>query len=256
MQNPTNLKYILTAQDETHDDDDDKKKIASLQKAMDEKEHELKDAKAKIAKLEADHVPDPHPPVVRDLKSKLEAIITTAMDTEHHAKHASDDDDDDDDHVAKAVKAIMEVFDRGAGTPVGNPTEFETSPKTGTVQGEPATKVVEAKTANALIAQLQNRIAQPIIEKILTAKTLKGASEGAIKADEKRLNQMSLTAIEHEYKQNQVFIEDALTANQEDLENKALIARTESKFDFNGVSAQSALTGNTFSIDKALKGVN
>lgn len=246
-------KYILTAQDDNNHDEDKDKTIASLQKAMDEKEHELKDAKAK---LQADHVPDPHPPVVRDLKSKIIAVVKAMHeDDDEHKMHAMDEDHEEE-KMAKAIKAISEIFDRGSGTAVGNPTNYETSPKTNaTVQGEPSTKVTQAKTA-ALVAELQHEIAKPIITKLLTAKTLKGATEDAIKADETRLNKMSLKAVKDEYKAMEVFIDDALTANQENLDNKALTAKEESNFDFNGISLTASVNGTEFSIDKALGGMN
>lgn len=251
MESSGGLKYILTAaQDETKDHDDDKdKQIASLQKAVHDKEDELKDAKAKLQAQEREKKVHPHPPEVRELRSKMEALLQ-AMDEEEHMKGM---DEEHREKMKAGMVAIMEVYDEGNGTQVGNPTEFERAPKTGTVQGEPSTKVSQAKTASRLVA-LERKVAAPLIKKILTAKTLKGASEDAIKIEEKRLYQMPLSAVEHEYENQKIFIEDALTAAQEEFDQKALIGKEESTFDFNGI-ALTGNYGNEFSIDKTLGGL-
>jgi len=231
-------KYILTA---NHEEDPE------MKKAMEEKEKELQDAKAKIAKLEATHntkpvVPGDDP---RGLHSLFKAILS-AMDDDEHEMHKGMKgmDYDDKETAKKAIKAMMEVFEEGNGTQVENKTEF-----TGNHEED---KEHVAKTAALLarIKDLEKDKSQVFINKILTAKTLRGATEDDIKLDSKRLAKMSLKAVTAEYESSKIFIEDALTANEED--TTSLTARTEQGFEFNG-EKMSGLYGNTVSIDKVLE---
>ena len=247
--------YILTAKGGEMSDND---------KGM---EQELKDAKARIASLEATAndsimVPADNP---KGLHSMFKAIIAGMSDEDSAmSKGMKGMDDDMKQKIAKVMKAMEKTFDQDKS--------MDAAAEIAGILTEPSTKVTEeskAKTAQliATITTLENKAKLPIINKILTAKTLTGASEDIIKADNVRLTAMSLSDIESEYAVSNVFIEKALSAKtapaQINTDTSAAQAalnasvQQEHTFDFNGVSNQmGALTGKEIDIDSIMEGTN
>ena len=225
------------------------------EKNMKAMEEELKDAKAKIAGLEKANsdnisVPADNP---RQLHSIFKAIIAGMEDDKSEmAKGMKGMEDEEKEVVARVMKAMENVFDQGNGT----------NRQVAKILGEPATKVTEAQAQTAAtIASLESKYKAPIINKILTAKTLSGSTEAEIKDETSRLTNLSLIALESEYNASKVFIEKALSADTSvptspTQEQSTLVGSQESTFDFNGVQSSNALVGNTVSLDKILGGIN
>jgi len=221
-------KYVLVAGTEK-----DKEELEKLQAALDEKEIEAKKAmdehKDELAKLKsaADSFQEPGPVV--------KAIIAGLPDEDKKLAKAraikAIDEEKDEEVKAKLQKAMEDIFETGNGSNTNANTEKE-------------------KEQTAVIAVLTAKAATPIITKILTAKTLAGASEAEITADKSRLESLSLVAIEEEYTANKVFIDQKLTASQVNNGAEQLIAAEERGFEFNGVSGP--LTGKSIDIDNIL----
>lgn len=219
-------------------DDELKKENAKLKAACEDYEKAKKameDDKEKMeAKLKAqdEKVFQEPGPVVK--------AIVGAMDEEHKkdAKKAAMDEIEktamDEEHKEKARKAMEEIFDTGNGV------------NTNAMHDDH-----EKEEAKAVIASLSAKVSEPIIKKILTAKTKAGASEDDINAELKRLAAMTLPAIEKEYKSNEIFINQQLTASQVTEDSASLVAAEETKFDFNGVNG--ALTGKSTDIGAILE---
>ena len=165
-----------------------------------------------IAKLKAQHEKD-------EKKAK-------AMDEEHDESKKAE--------MEKDLKALEEVFETGNGV---NTNAQETE---------------EEKEKTAVIAALTAKVARPIINEILTAKTNAGATEDQIKEETKRLTAMTLPEVEVEYKANEVFIKQALAATAIEQDSEALSASFEKEFEFNGVNG---LTAKVTDIDEILEQV-
>ncbi len=225
---------VLIANDEEKDKEiaklkaqheDDEKKIT----AMDE-EHEKMEAKLKAQVKEIPATPGPVVKAIiaqmnEDDMEKAKKAIRAAMDEEHdEAKRAEMEED---------LKALEEVFETGNGV---NTNAQETE---------------EEKEKTAVIAALTAKVAKPIINEILTAKTNAGATEDQIKEETKRLTKMTLPQVEAEYKTQEIFIKQALAAAIEQ-DSEALSASFEKEFEFNGVNG---LTAKVTDIDEILEQV-
>ncbi len=210
--------------------EDDEKKMT----AMDE-EHEKMEAKLNAQVKEIPATPGPVVKAIiagmdEDDMEKAKKAIKSAMDEEHdEAKHAAMEED---------LKAMEKVFETGNGANTnamrhGQEDDHE-------------------KEKTAVIAALTAKVARPIINEILTAKTNAGATEKQIKEETKRLTAMTLPEIEAEYKVNEVFIKQALTAEAIEQDSEALTASFEKEFEFNGVNG---LTAKVTDIDAILEQV-
>lgn len=215
---------ILIANDEEKDKEiaklkaqheDDEKKMT----AMDE-EHEKMEAKLNAQVKEIPATPGPIVKAIiaqmnEDDMEKAKKDIKAAMDEEHdEAKHAAMEED---------LKALEEVFETGNGV---NTNAQENNEK--------------EKEKTAVIAALTAKVARPIINEILTAKTNAGATEDQIKEETKRLTALTLPQVEAEYKSQEVFIKQALAATATEENAEALSASFEKEFEFNGVNGLSA----------------
>jgi len=212
-------------------DDDLKNENAKLKAQHEEDEKtakanddEKKDLEAKLKANLDERIQEPGPVV--------KAIIA-GMDEDHKkdakariAKLIAEEDDPEKKEAMK--KANEEIFDTGNGENTNAQTE-------------------EEKEKTAVIASLSAKVSEPIINKILTAKTKAGASESEIAEEQKRLTAMTLPAIEKEFESNKIFINQQLTATQVNEGVEALTAAEETKFDFNGVNG--ALVGKAVDID-------
>lgn len=178
---------------------------------------------------------------VEEEKEKVDARLKATEDEDKNeqakkAIKAAIEDEEDETKKASMMKA-MAVFDTGNGVntnAVDNTTE-------------------EEKEQTAVIATLTAKAAKPIIDKILTAKSILGAGEKDLADEKTRLEEMSLTAIEKEFKSNEIFINQTLQANQESQNDTALVASVENSFEFNGIT-NGPLVGKTVSLDEALGG--
>lgn len=209
--------------------DEDEKKMH----AMDE-EHEKMEAQLKAQKEEIPATPGPVVKAIigvmdEDHMKEAKQAIMKAMDEEH--------DDEKKSTMQKALKSLEEIFETGNGT------------NTNARHGQDDE---EKKEQTAVIAALTAKVAQPIINEILTAKVNAGATEKQIKEDSKRLAAMSLPQVEQEYKSQEIFIKQALTAEKIEEDTEALTAKFEGTFDFNGVNA---LTAKTVDVDEVLEAV-
>ena len=101
-----------------------------------------------------------------------------------------------------------------------------------------------------MIAALTAKVAKPIINEILTAKTNAGATEDQIKKDTKRLTTMTLPQVEAEYKSQEIFIKQALAATAIEEDAEALSASFEKTFEFNGVNG---LPAKVINVDEILE---
>lgn len=230
---------ILIANDEEKDKEiaklkaqheDDEKKMT----AMDE-EHEKMEAKLNAQVKEIPATPGPVVKAIiagmdEDDMEKAKKAIKAAMDEEHdEAKHAE---------MEKDLKALEEVFETGNGV------------NTNAIRH--AQEDDDKKEQTAVIAALTAKVARPIINEILTAKTNAGATEKQIKEETKRLIAMTLPEVEVEYKVNEVFIKQALAATAIEEDAEALSASFEKEFEFNGVNG---LTAKVTDIDAILEQV-
>jgi len=218
---------VIIANDEEKD-----KQIAKLEAACDDYKKAKKamenDHEKEVAKLKADHEVFQEPgPVVKaiiagmdeDHKEEAKARVQKAMDEEK------------DEHAKASIKKAMEeIFETGNGT---NKNAMDNDH--------------EKEEVKAVIASLSAKVSEPIIKKILTAKTKAGATEDDINSELKRLAAMTLPQIEKEYKSNEIFINQQLTAKQVEDGVESLTAAEEKEFDFNGVHG--ALTGKSVDID-------
>ena len=207
--------------------DEDKKKA----KAMDE-EHDKMEAKLKAQVKEIPATPGP---VVKAILAgmdeedmeKAKKAIKAAMDEEHDEnKRAAMEED---------LKAMEQVFETGNGV---NTNAQENNEK--------------EKEQTAVIAALTAKVARPIINEILTAKTNAGATENQIKEETKRLTAMTLPQVEAEYKSQEVFIKQALAATTIENDAEELTASFEKEFEFNGVNG---LTAKVIDVDEILEQV-
>ena len=210
--------------------EDDEKKIT----AMDE-EHEKMEAKLRAQVKEIPATPGPVVKAIisamdEDDMEKAKKAIRATMDEEHdEAKKAEMEED---------LKAMEQVFDTGNGVNTNAMRHGQEDD--------------EEKEKTAVIAALTAKVAKPIINEILTAKTNAGATEKQIKEETNRLTAMTLPEIEAEYKVNEVFIKQALTATAIEEDAEALSASFEKEFEFNGVNG---LTAKVTDIDAILEQV-
>ncbi len=172
-------------------------------------------------------------------KEKVEAKLKATEDEDkmEHAKKAIKaalDEEEDETKKASLMKA-MEVFDTGNGVNT-NATDNTTE---------------EEKEQTAVIATLSAKVAEPIITKILTAKAIAGIGEKEIDEERTRLSALSLPALEKEFKSQEVFINNTLSANQDSSDTSSLVASVENSFEFNGIQ-NGPLIGKTVSLDVAL----
>lgn len=230
---------ILIAQDEDKDKeiaklkaqhDEDEKKMT----AMDE-DHEKMESKLKAQKEEIPATPGP---VVTAIIAQMDEDDMEKAKTA--IKHAIDEEDDKTKkaNLEDELKAMEEVFETGNGV------------NTNAVRH--GQEEDEKKEQTAVIAALTAKVTKPIINEILTAKVKAGASEKLITEETKRLTAMSLTAVEAEFKSNEVFIKQALTAEAIAENAEALTAGFEKEFDFNGING---LTAKSLDVDEILEGL-
>jgi len=228
---------VLVAQSEEEKDkemaklkaqhEEDEKKMH----AMDE-EHEKMEAKLKAQVKEIPATPGPVVKAIlagmdEDDMEKAKKAIRHAMDEEHDENKRATMEED--------LKALEEVFETGNGV---NTNAQEHNEK--------------EKEQTAVIAALTAKVARPIINEILTAKTNAGATENQIKEETKRLTAMTLPQVEAEYKANEVFIKQALAATAIEQDAEALSASFEKEFEFNGVNG---LTAKVIDVDEILEQV-
>lgn len=211
----------------------DEEKTAKLQAECDDLKSKLKamdeDHKDEVAKLKAaDSYQEPGP----EVHAKLIASLKKAMDDmdEKEAKGK----------MAKAIKAMEEVFDTGNGV------------NTNAMSDEDDLHAMdeEKKEQSAVIATLTAKYVKPLIAKILQAKQIAGATSEQLAADQKALSAMKLPEFEALYASQEVFINQALKAQAVE-HTESLFAKVESEFEFNG----SALTGKTIDIDAAREAI-
>ena len=228
---------ILIANDEEKD-----KEIAKLKaqneeyekkaKAMDE-EHEKMEAKLNAQVKEIPATPGPVVKAIiagmdEDEMEKAKKAIKAAMDEEHdESKRAAMEED---------LKAMQEIFETGNGVNTNAMRHGQEED--------------DKKEQTAVIAALTAKVAKPIINEILTAKTNAGATEDQIKADTKRLTAMTLPQVEAEYKSQEIFIKQALSATAIEEDAEALSASFEKTFEFNGVNG---LTAKVIDVDEILE---
>ena len=228
---------ILIANDEEKD-----KEIAKLKaqneeyekkaKAMDE-EHEKMEAKLNAQVKEIPATPGPVVKAIisamdEDDMEKAKKAIKAAMDEEHdEAKKAAMEED---------LKAMEQVFNTGNGVNTNAMRHGQEDD--------------EEKEKTAVIAALTAKVAKPIINEILTAKTNAGATEDQIKEETKRLTAMTLPQVEAEYKTQEIFIKQALAATAIEEDTEALSASFEKTFEFNGVNG---LTAKVIDVDEILE---
>ncbi len=234
-------KYVLTALDETDDKD---KQIARLQAMNDEKEKVAKKAMDEKEKLEAQSEDE--------TKTAVKAIIAAYENDGREipvvkAKLQAMYDDEKDESKKAVIKAAMDVFDEGNGEQVDNKTQV------GETQNEPATKVIEAAVAKAILPFQQKEI-KPIIAKILKANQIGGASPDQLKELTKSLVAKTYDEVMEHYENNKVLIASTLQKEQIESGTQALIASVEDNIPFNGENVF-ALTGNNISIDDTLENV-
>jgi len=230
---------VLIANDEEKDKEiaklkaqheDDEKKMT----AMDE-EHEKMESKLKAQVKEIPATPGPIVKAIiaqmnEDDMEKAKKAIKAAMDEEHdEAKRAE---------MEKDLKALEEVFETGNGV------------NTNAIRH--AQEDDDKKEQTAVIAALTAKVAKPIINEILTAKTNAGATEDQIKEETKRLTAMTLPQVEAEYKTQEIFIKQALAATAIEQDAEALSASFEKEFEFNGVNG---LTAKVIDVDEILEQV-
>ena len=201
-------------------------------KAMDE-EHEKMEAKLNAQVKEIPATPGPVVKAIisamdEDDMEKAKKAIKAAMDEEHdEAKKAAMEED---------LKAMEQVFNTGNGVNTNAMRHGQEDD--------------EEKEKTAVIAALTAKVAKPIINEILTAKTNAGATEDQIKEETKRLTAMTLPQVEAEYKTQEIFIKQALAATAIEEDAEALSARFEKTFEFNGVNG---LTAKAVDVDELLE---
>jgi len=198
-------------------------------KAMDE-EHEKMEAKLKAQVKEIPATPGPV------VKAILAGMDEEDMEKAKKAiKHAMDEEHDENKRAVmeEDLKALEQVFDTGNGV---NTNAQENNEK--------------EEEQKAVIAALTAKVARPIINEILTAKTNAGATENQIKEETKRLTAMTLPQVEAEYKSQEVFIKQALVATAIEEDAEALTAGFEKEFEFNGVNG---LTAKVIDVDEILE---
>lgn len=228
---------VLVAQTEDEKD----KMIAKLtadhledERKMQAQEEEKKKMEAKLAAQEKE-IPATPGPVVK--------AIIGAMDEDHMEKAkkaikaaiAQEEDETKKANLEKDLKAMEEIFETGNGVNT-NAQTTETTEK--------------EKEQTAVIAALSAKVGKPIVNEILIAKTKAGATEDQIKEENKRLTALTLPELEKEYKSQEVFIKQALSAGEIVEDEAALTAKFEQEFDFNGVNG---LTAKTTNIDEILE---
>lgn len=211
MAPPTKTILIATT------DEDKDTQIANLKAEFEKKDKEAKvamDEKEKVeAKLKANE----------EENKKVEGIVA-------NLKAAWEDEKDE---AKKAqLKSATEIFEKQQGT---------------SVKGESD----EDKEKTAVIASLSAKVGLPIIEAILTAKRLAGATEEMLKDEQVKLTALTLPALEKEYASNQIFIESSLAANQITDDSSALTAAFENNAPFNGIT-NGPLVGKTINLDEII----
>jgi len=232
---------ILIAQNDEEKD----KEIAKLkaqveedEKKMDAQEDEKKELESKL-KGQKEEIPATPGPVVK--------AIIAQMDEEDMEKakkairHAQDEEPDENKKARfdEELKALEEIFDTGNGV--------------NTNATRNAQEEDEKKEQTAVIAALTAKVTKPIINEILTAKVKAGATEEQITEETKRLTGMTLPQVEAEYKSQEVFIKQALTADAIAQDGEALQAGFEKEFEFNGVNG---LTAKSLDVDEILEQIS
>jgi len=222
---------VLVAQDEDKD-----KEIAKLQSMNDEHEKKAKAMHEEHEKMAAQIKAMDMPPEVPATPGPVVKAIFAQMDEEERKQARIEAEtavaqEKDEEKKAVMQKAMEDIFETGNG-----------------VNTNAQNKDEEEKTA--VIAALTAKVAKPIINEILTAKTKAGATEEHIKEETKRLVAMTLPQVEAEYKSQEVFIKQSLSASEIAESNESLIASSEKGFEFNGVSP---LTASAVDIDAALE---
>ena len=227
---------ILIANDEEKD-----KEIAKLKaqneeyekkaKAMDE-EHEKMEAKLNAQVKEIPATPGP---VVKAIFAQMDEEERKQARIEAETAVAQEKDED---KKMAMQKAMEEIFETGNGV------------NTNAIRH--AQEDDEKKEQTAVIAALTAKVAKPIINEILTAKTNAGATEDQIKEETKRLTAMTLPQVEAEYKSQEIFIKQALVATAIEQDSEALSASFEKELEFNGVNG---LTAKVIDVDEILEQV-
>ena len=229
-------KYVLLGMDDAEDKD---KQIANLKAMVDERE--------KVAKKAIDDNE-------KDVKEAAKAIIASAIANEEaiptvKAKLQAIHDEEKDEAKKAIYKAALDVFDEGNGVQIKNQTQV------GETQEEPATKVVEAAIAKA-VRPLQEKEMKPIIAQVLKANQISGATADDLQALEKSLLAKSYEEFQTYVTENKTLIAGVLKQEQSQINDSALIAKSEEAFPFNGQDISGALVGNAISIDSALDGAS
>jgi len=224
---------VLVAQDEDKD-----KEIAKLKAQHEEDEKKAKADHEEMEKMKARIATD-LPPEKPATPGPVVKAIFAQMDEEERKQARIEAEtavaqEDDPEKKAAMQKAMEEIFDTGNGV--------NTNARKSNLEDE------EEKTAT--LKALTAKVARPIINEILTAKTKAGATEEEIAAETKRLTAMTLPQIEQEYKNQEIFIKQSLVASDTVESSEALTARYEKSFEFNGVTP---LTANAIDIDAALE---
>ncbi len=222
---------VLVAQDEDKD-----KEIAKLQSQNEEYEKKAKAMHEEHEKMEAKLNAMDMPPEVPATPGPVVKAIFAQMDEEERKQARIEAEtavaqEKDEEKKAVMQKAMEEIFETGNG-----------------VNTNAQNKDEEEKTA--VIAALTAKVAKPIINEILTAKTKAGATEEQITKETKRLTAMTLPQIEKEYESQEIFIKQALSASEVEQSSESLTASFEKSFEFNGVSP---LTASAVDIDAALE---
>jgi hypothetical protein len=213
-------------------DEEKDAKIAKLQTACDDYEkakvamdEDKKDLEAKLKAADSYQEPGP------EVHAKLIASLKKAMDDEKETDAKA--------RIARAIKAVEEVFDTGNGVNTNAMTDEDD-----------LHAQEEKKEETAVIASLTAKYVKPLIAKILQAKQIAGATSEQLAAEQKVLSAMKLPAFEAHYASQEIFIEQALKAQAVE-HTESLFAKIESDFEFNG----SALVGKTIDIDAAREAI-
>lgn len=176
---------------------------------MDHTEEEKLKANLKAAEEEKD-----------DLKSKLSAMEDNEKE-QHKAKVAnfvavlnSMEDDEHRDKAASAIRAMEDDKDMKAMDEAEKEVKTAKKGKSGQENDK------KEEEQNAKIATLEATIAGPLIAKMSKARTLKGATDDEVKAFKASYDGKSLSAVEADYKKEEILINETLSAAEQGTESE------------------------------------
>ena len=211
-------KYVLVA-----GNDDDKEMVAKLIANLEEEKKNAKKAQEDKEEMEA----------------KLKAI----------------DEEDKVEHAKKAVKAALDAQEDEEKKDEAKHAIEEIFETQGTKKGKKGQDEEKKEEETAVTAAFKDILVTPMINNILAAKKVHGASEESLTAEKKILEKLPFTALKASYDSQEIYIKQALSGKVENpsVDFQALVANYEGTIPFNGIAPGTALTGKAVNIDEALE---